>query len=384
MHKLQAETVTSLVEKDINGPAVTIYLPTHRNSSPPNMTEDQIRFKNLYRKAIDALQERDKHHPFNQQFLDQCEALLDSREFWEHMSESMVIIATTDMFEYYHLPIDSDEYVAVDDHFHLVPVLGLVNDMQDFHVLSVAQHGPTLFDGDLYELTPSSLELPATLEEALNIDEMHVKSLQFSAVNSSKGGMYHGHGAGKDTGDEERMKFWRLIDSMVCYHIDTKKPLILSGTDSEIAEYCSITKHPHILESRIDGSYGKEDALKLHEQAVEIMQSEFIGAKHMEALNDYERINGQSPERTASHMEDLQDSASKGKVATLLVGMMRHTTDTVRDNKHAVPKLVFPDGMFEKKIDDLAKQVVTQGGAIVSMLQEQMPRNQMALAINRY
>ncbi len=50
MEKIEQITqtaLTELLEAVPQSPAVTIYAPMHRAATPPNMTEDQIRFKNL-------------------------------------------------------------------------------------------------------------------------------------------------------------------------------------------------------------------------------------------------------------------------------------------------------------------------------------------------
>lgn len=384
MHKITSDRLTNLLSEESTSPAVTIYLPSHRYASPPNMTEDQIRFKNLARKAIALLEQQDKHHDFIGEFREKAQALMDSTGFWENLTESMLICASPGSFEYFHLPIDSDEYVAVDDHFHLTPVIGLMSDMSEFYVLTVAQQEPTLFKGDMYELKHEGLELPKTIEEALNIDELQKQDLQFNVTRAPKGAMYHGHGGTKDMANNDRHKFFRLIDSMVCYEIDTKLPLILAGTENEIAEYCEHTQHPNVLKEHIEGSYNPDDFIKLHKQALRIMQEEIISKKHDEALEEFNRMHGQSPERTAIDLEELEDAAETGKVDTLLVGMSRKTRDTVRDNMDEVPKLVFPAEEDNQRVDHIARQVFTQSGKIVNLFQDQMPEQKLALAINRY
>ena len=385
MQKLTLEELTRLLESPTEAPSVTIYLPSHRTHSPPHMNEDQIRFKNLSKRALNLLEQHDKHNAtFNKKIINQCNQLLRDRDFWEQMTESMVICARPGMFEFYHLPIDSDEYVAVDDHFHLTPLIGILHDMREFHVLSVRQHKPQLFRGDMYELHPAELTLPDSIEAALGIDELYQKSLQFSSTNSVNGVMYHGHGGGKDTGDVERLKFFRLIDGMVCYDVDTSLPLILAGTDSEVSEYRAISSHPNITTGYVEGSYDHDDTIKLHRKAAEIMSQEVIEQDHQMALDRFERLRGESPGRVAAYMEDLQDAAENGRVGTLLVGMSRKTRDTVRDNMQPVPKLVFPTEEDGRTLDQVVRQVFTKRGEIVNVSQDQMPEHKLALAINRY
>ena len=384
MNKISLEEINRLLRSDHSSPAITIYLPTHKTASSPHMTENQTRFKNLFSKALKELSERDKHVKFNQEFEDQCRQLLADKSFWLSMSESLLICARPSLFEYYHLPIDSDEHVSVGEDFHLAPVLGLVKDMRNYHVLSIAQHDPILFKGDFYELQPTQLQLPKSIEEALNIDEMHIKSIQFASVKSSKGAQYHGHGAGKDTGDEERLRFFKIIDEKVFKSVDKDTPVILAGIHSEIAEYRTISRLPNLTKNHIEGHFTAKDTTNLYSKAIELIRSEIVAEEHKLALERYQELHGQAPERTAERLSELKEAAATGRIGTLLIGMTRKTRDTVRDSMARVPKLVFPSSQSNGEIDSIARQVVRQSGEVINLFIDEMPGKKPVLAIHRY
>lgn len=384
MNKISIDEIKKLSESKATAPAVTIYLPTHKASTPPNMTEDQIRFKNLASKASEILDSSDKHNPFNKEFQDICNSLIEDRNFWEHMSESMLICVRPGMMKYFHLPIDCEEYVAVSDHFHLAGVLGLVKDLKEYYVLSIAQHNPLLFEGDAYGLAKSVVELPESLMSALNIDEMHQKSVQFASVKSPKGAEYHGHGGGKDTGDAERQRYLKILDDIVVKNIDTSKPLVLAGIDLEISEYKSHSRHPVVVDGHVDGIFTDHDLAKLHEKSLALIRAKVVEPEHRQAKEKYERLHGRAPERTAETISELKDAAEKGRVGTLLVGMMKVTRDTVRDNSDQVNKLVFPDENESLALDYISRQVANQSGEVVGLPQNEMPGSKLMVAINRY
>ncbi len=384
MNKITQETVTKLMDGTSRSPAVTIYLPTHKISTPPNMREDQVRFKNLISKAQNLSEELDEGAEFNKFFEKEASALLENQVFWQNLTESLLICARPGMFEYFHLPIDSDEYVAVDTHFHLAPILGLLSENQNFYILSVNQKEPFLLEGDMYGYQHSRLELPRNVEEALNIDEMHLKNLQHASVRSPKGAEYHGHGAGKDTGQAEHQQFQKIIDDKVAHYINDKSHVILAGTDSELGEYRAHTKLKNVIEESIHGSFTREDADQILAQATEIVRRHIIEPQREEVLSDFSRLEGQSPDQVEANYAGIQDAAEKGKVGVLALGMLKYTTDTVRDNVNQVVKLSFPNEMTRQAFDNLAQQVWRQGGKIVNLYSDQMPRNLTALAINRY
>jgi hypothetical protein len=386
MNKISSKIVDTLIQSKPAAPAVTMYVPTHKSASPPHMSEDQTRFKNLFHRALEILDNRDKHNKFNAEFKKRCEALLEDRNFWEERTQSLLICARPEMFEHYHLPIDSDEYVAVDDHFHLTPVLGLIHDLQEYYVLSVTQKNPALWKGDLYDLYPTDASLPETLEAALNLDEPNARTEHAeSAVGSSMNtGVYNGRGGARDPREEDRFRFFRMIDQIVYHQTDRSLPLILAGIESDVAEYRKESKYPNLAKSCIHVNFGADDRPALHQKAMSVIREEIIGPAHHQALERFLRLSGQSPEKTAEQIAAVKKAAEGGRVDTLLVGMSRETRDTVRDNDTAVTKLVFPSEEQSQAVDYIARQVFNQSGSIINLDQEEMPHHNLLLAINRY
>lgn len=383
MHKITQDRLRSLIDQSESSPAITIYMPTHRVTTPPSMSEDQLRFKNLYNRALGILKTTDNHNDLIKAFTSKCESLLEDRAFWENMSESILICARNNLFEYYHLPIDSEEYVSVADHFHLVPIISLLNELVDYNLLLLSKQDPKFLSGDAYGLVESKVQLPRDLKSALNIDEMHQKSLQFASVDSSSGAMYHGHGAGKDNGNHELLKFFRLIDSTINENANTDLPLIIAGVQNETAAYDVISHHPQILRGHIDGHYTIRDIPMLHEKASEIIQNEIIQASHAAALESYQVLYGKE-QLTSERLADIKDAAENGRVKTLIVNMSRETRDTVRDTMNKVRKLVFPKANESNTVDYIASLVFSQGGQIINLSDDEMPKPKLMLAINRY
>jgi hypothetical protein len=377
MHKLKYAEIKKLLSSTAKAPAVTIYLPTHKAFTPQNMNEDQIRFKNLYTKALELLESRDKHSEFNTEFKRICTDLLNDKDFWQNVSESLLLCVRPGKVKYFHLPVGSEEYVAVADHFHLSPVLGLRQDLVEYYVLAVAQHHPFLLKGDAYGLTFTDVKLPQTIEGALDIDEMHQKSIQFSGVRGGTEGEFHGHGGAKDTGDAERLQFFKIIDETINKKIGDKKPLILAGVEAEVAEYRPQSNYPNIVEPHIEGSFTKADADTLHPKAQAIIQEQIITPIHKQVLETYQQLRGQASPKAVETAPELKDAAKAGKIATLLLGMSKVTQDNTR-------QLIFPSENASQAIDYVASQVVSQSGEVITVAQDEMPGNKLMLAINRY
>lgn len=384
MNYLTQESIKELTEAERRSPAVTIYIPTHRAPTPPNMSEDQLRFKNLTEKAVDILKNRGEPHEFIQFIREECVRLHQDRSFWQDQLESLLVCIRPGQVKTYNLPIDCDEYVAVDDHFHLAPVYAFLSDEQEYYVLALAQHDPKLYKGDMYELKPTDIELPKNIEEALNIDELHLKSVQYHTGNQGGATQIHGHGGAKDTGDPERLRFFSIVDNRVRQRADKKLPLIIAGVDSEVAEYKELSDYPKIMHKHISGNYTGVNPKDLYDKVRHIIEEEIIMSKHADVLQRFQRLAGENDNLVATSYAEIKDAAEKGRIETLAVGMSRKTRDTVRDNDEQVTKITFSDSMDSKALDYIAQLVWSQSGQVVNLYENQMPAKRPMFAIMRY
>lgn len=384
MERLTEDGVKALLAEKPTAPVVTMYVPTHRSATPPHMTEDQIRFKNLIHKAVDIITNREDGRDVQKQLCDQLEALLDDKNFWEHQTEGMLVCARPGRTTMFHLPIDTEEYVAVDTHYHLAPVFGLLHDAQDYYVLAVAQHAPAFYKGDMYELHPTKLELPKTVEEGLRIDEMNQKSEQQRSAGGDTGG-FNGRGGAKNPAEEERQRFWRMLDQLILNKANTTHPLILAGVESEISEYREQSHYPHILQSAITGSFSGANPHDLFAATQEVVRTEIVQKDHEQVVEQFQRLAGQNEERVGRTIAAISDGAQDGRIDTLLIAMIRITTDTIRDDKRAVPVITFPEvEESSQALHDIANTVWSAGGQIVSIEQDAMPDRLAVAAIFRY
>ncbi len=81
---LSYQAINELLSEKPRAPAVTIYLPTHISASPPHMSEDQIRLKNIKNKAIKILNAREERASKFAEELDRSlESFLSDTVFWE-------------------------------------------------------------------------------------------------------------------------------------------------------------------------------------------------------------------------------------------------------------------------------------------------------------
>jgi len=385
MEKLSRQAIAELL-KQTKGPLVTMYIPMITSASPPHMSENQLRLKNTFTKAIQTLKKEDNGESLASQLREQLDKALHDYHFWEDQTEGLLVCASPNAIRMFHLPVDTEAYVAVDDIYHLAPVLALVHDAVSYYVLSVSQHQPTLFSGDMYELTDAALDLPQDIEHALHLDEANPRGEQSRSASGSQMNTagYNGRGSGRDPRDDMRLQFFRQLDHLICNVADTKLPLILAGTDSEVAEYRSISKYPHLLEQTIAGSFSGAKAHNLKDKALGIIKHNLIAARHDEALQSFQQLQGAHPGRTATDSMAIRAATEQGQVGTLLINFSRTTADTVRETTKQVQRLTFPRPHISKIINKIAHFVEKGSGNIVNVESPLLSKDSAMAAILRY
>ena len=385
MQNIHKEDVQDLLNQQVS-PAVTIYIPMHTTASPPHLTENQIRFKNLIYKAAEQLPKHGAGAELATQLRTAVEQRHNDLSFWEAQTPGLLLCASSASIKMFHLPIDTEEYVAVDEQFHLAPVLSLLQDEQHYYVLTIAQHEPHLYKGDLYGLQPAGIELPSSVQAALGIDEANQKSEnQGSAVGpSTDTSWFNGRGGARDPREADRMRFFRMIDKILYESADRSWPVILAGIDAEVAEYRSISKYPKLLKGSIAGNFSDTLAQELFPRALTIVQKELIEPEHAAAIEEFERVHGANPDRALQDQKRILEAAEQGRVDKLLTVMSRKTTDTVRDRAEAVMRITFPDTKTSRTLNQLALQVWQMSGKVINILPGQMPNGTLMAARLRY
>ncbi len=352
MNKVTADEMKQLQAKEPS-PAVTMYLPAHRAATLLHIREDRVRFKNLVRKASDILNNIDKYDPFNVEFAKQCTNLSSQDSFWKDRTETMLICARPGELKVYDVPMAADEYVAVDDHYHLAPMYGLLSDSTPFYVVAITQDSALLFEGDEYDLH-------------------FVKQQSYQAKDSNS---IH---------ETDRKRYFRHIHEGLLADVDRDRPLILAGTSGDVADYRPLINYPFILDQYISGHHDEHSAHDLFPTAVRIVNEKVVEPKRQEYMAAHQQLRNDKSELASDEIVSIKNAAENGRIHTLVVGMSRMTTDTVDDLVRSVRKIAFPSEIECQAIDDLARKTWNQHGRIVNMDVEQLPGSHLAYALYRY
>lgn len=387
MRTITSEIAKELIAAGDTQPAVTIYAPMHTTASPPHISENQIRLKNLVSRAIDEIVRRyGEDHMLAKELAGWLDKAYDDLTFWEGQTPGMLLCAKSGDIRWFNLPIDTDEYVAIDDTFHLAPILAMLNQNHSYYVLTVAQHQPKLFRGDMYQLRISEVQLPSSVQAALGIDEQNQKSENQGSAHGTgmQTGGFNGRGGGRNPQEEDRMKFFRIIDRIVCNRAEGGLPLILAGIESETVEYRHISKYPRIMKGIIAGSHADINMDSLHSHALDIINNELVQPAHQSVIEEYKELEGTNPGRTAHDAESIASAIEAGRVEKLLATMENQTTDNIRDTRQPITKITLPEGEKGRLLNHLACRVWQMSGTIISLTPQEMPHGAQMVARLRY
>jgi hypothetical protein len=387
MHKVTQSSIDTLARPQ-SGNVISIYLPTHRHSTPIHIQEDQTRYKNLLNQAKERWLADTKNGDLPG-FFRQLEAKMDDADVWHQTTEGMAIFAGPETMEIYNLPVECEERICISDAFDITPLLIVTASDQPYYLLNLAMHNAKLFKGDMYGLEPVAIDFPTSPEDAMNIDEMFSGSNTVRSQNGPSGPgntiSPHGQGDSNGAGREERLQYFRIIHSMIGHTagVDRTLPVVIAGTDSEAGDYRHLSKHPGLIQTYIQGNHANTTLQDLSALAWPIIQGEVIDKKATAAIDQLNEKAG--IQKSSCDYKDMTEAANMGRIKTLLVGITRKTTDTVSDAVHtAVPILTFAKNHDYEHVAELVKKVLAQGGNILGVGNEMLPAKVPVAAIYRY
>ncbi|HEX6962711.1 MAG TPA: hypothetical protein VF175_12640 [Lacipirellula sp.] len=324
LSELTRNELRSLVEMP---PAASVSIFMTMQRSGPEVRQNQVRLKNLFRKAAEQLDQMADRDPAAKSLAAEMNRLIGSvEELAREPHPGLALFVREDFFRAYKLPVEFAEELHVNHRFHVTPLVEYVQGDGRFFVLAASQKDVRLLEGNKHSIREVDVEgLPKNLVDALNVDEW-VQSLQFHTEgaggrNSIKngGGMYFGHGGGADQSDRKSdiMLFFRQLDNaLVPYFHSETAPLVFAGVDYLFPIYQSVNNYRGLVDRAVAGNPEGWSAEQLHRAAWEIVKERF-DADRASAISQYGTL---AAHRQASdNLFEIIESARIGKVGTLLL-----------------------------------------------------------------
>ncbi|MFH2075992.1 MAG: hypothetical protein ABIJ57_11715 [Pseudomonadota bacterium] len=382
MNALSQDELKTLMGKQ-QGLCVSIFMPTFRTGAEGQ--QNQIRFRNLLRKAEEKLLAGGLRSQEVKKFLEPTQALPGNVLFWRRQSDGLALFLAADLFRCFCLPETFDELIMVADRFHIKPLLPLLGGDKRFYILALSQKENRILEGTTHHVQEIELEsVPNSLAEALQYDALE-KQIRFRAGSAGGGdrtSMVSGHGADIDDTKDNLLKYFRLIDrGMHDLLRDERAPLVLAGVEYLFPIYREANTYPHLMEEGIGGNPKGISAEALHRTALEIVRPFFQKAER-EALAQYRQSSGTG--LTSADIGEIIPAAYHGRVGQLFVASGRQQWGSYHGESGAVELHQKMEPASEDLIEIAAIQTFLNGGLVFTLPIEEMPDEHDLVAVFRY
>lgn len=381
------------------GPWVTICMPL--SGGGPLAKGDPIRYRNLVRAAVDQLEARAIDRERRERLVEPLETLANDHDVFNAGASGLVVFASVDTAEHWHLPFEVEEAARVDERPYLEPLIPVVSDPIHFYVVALSQHSVRLLECNRFvsrEL-PLPEGTPRTLEDAAG-EQVAQDSLQFhnpysgpllpyahtrarrtQSGNAGNRPIFHGQGYGKDDVAADLQKFVRELDRGLWQAITHKgSPVVLMTSEQLEPVFREHTRLPNVVEPFVHGNFEHAPDEELHRRALEVLEPRFE--------EELERAKARFADLAGTglateHIEQVVIEAAVGKIDTLFVRAGAHVEGSFDAETQSV-KLGNGRADTTDLVDRAATDTFLTGGTVYRLEPERMPVSGPVAAILRY
>jgi hypothetical protein len=373
------EDLDELVMTD-RQPAVSIYLPTHLAGR--EVRQDPIRLRNLVSAAAERLA-KNWRAAEREALLKPARALVDDDFFWRRQEGGLGIFLAPEFSRIHKLPAAVPEQVTVGEHFHILPLLPML-DAGQFWLLALSAARTRLYSGTRQTLAEiTGLDLPQGVGEVRG--ETEYQQTHHASPVGRRGGLAKAQSFGGDPEDVRKTELIALLRRVAAAVEPAVKrspaPVVLAAHPEIRGHFRDIAGWSEIVS---DGISENPDALaeaELHRRAWASV-APIIAAAHAAALD---RLNGLiGTGRAVTAVEDIIGAAREGRIETLFVGRDAHIWGRIDETSGQV---VVHEAAAEDDIDLLdraALLTLRQGGGVAASERALLPAPGLAAALLRY
>lgn len=392
---VQAPRLSTIRREDIEDllqlpgrPRVSIYMPTFR--AGVETQQNPIRLKNLLRSVQEKLEETGMESTAAAELMAPVRELVDDQAFWQTASDGLAVFRSPEVFRTYRLPTPLDEFVLVNERFHLKPLFTLLAEDQPFYVLAISLKSIRLIAATRHHAEELEIPgVPQSLPEALgDLTRQHMQIQQpgTSAKTRAIGRtpIIHGHGTGEDNLKAEIVQFFNLADKALMKYMDRDAPVVLAGVEYLLPRYKETTEHPKVLDEGLTGNAEGLSPDELRDMAWEIVEP-VLTADRRKAAERYGDLLGTG--RASSRYEEILPAAHDGRIDTLFVARgvrLWGSYDEKRREVRLQEDQERPQKGGEDLLDLAAVRTFLNGGKVFAVPQQEVPDGQAMAAVFRY
>ena len=386
---LKRETdLDSIINSEIGGPHISIFLPVHPDTRSETINEDVIRFKNNLGNAKDKIIDSESYSDDLTKRINELEALSTDTTFWENQSLGLAIFVNKSDIHIIHLSFEVSEGSYIEEEFIVFPLLAMQALDYNLYVLNINTKQPTLYECTRDTVTEiNDADLPDSLSDALQLDELN-KAQQFHTGDGRGRAMFHGHGGNTGAKGEEVEKYLRLLANKVDLYLkkinagsrNADAPLLLLGTSDRAPIVKDALEYDKIIHDEQNESLKdpiKEEILlkrckNVIDNLIESQQKQLFNEIDEKLANELAVI-GEEAIATACDMNNVE---------RLLVPMLTKTNDSVRNGIKNEYKFMLPDAA--KQWDQCARKVLACGADVLPLDREKSSDPQDLIGLCRF
>ena len=365
-------------------PAISIYFPTH--VAGREIRQDPIRLKNLLSAATERLKAARRLPEINA-LLSPAQRLVEDGAFWrsqQHEQQGLAIFLAPGFDRVFQLPIPVPEEMMLGSHFHIKPLLPILEDAGPFWLLTISASYARLYEGSRWDFTEvTELDLPQGVARVEGMTEYEEN--YYASPVGRHGGLAKAQSFGDDPDQirkEELLEFLhRVVPPVEPLIKRSPAPVIVAAPPEVQGHFREIAGWREI---QPDGITENPDALseaELHRGAYALVEPKLAEARAAAV----DRLNALLPAgKATTKPEEIVKAARYARVDTLFLtgddhlwGWFDESEDRVAAHGSGA------DGDIDI-LDFVALMTLRQGGSVMLVAREALPPPGLSAAILRY
>ena len=364
---------------------LSIYMRTYRAGKETQ--QGRIRLKNLLQEAEEKLMRSGIRRPDVQLFLAPLEEMILNNQFWQSQRDGLAVFLSKDIFNYYPLPFEFDDFLFIGQHFYVKPLLPFILGDGQFYVLALSQNDVRMFECSRASVREVEMKnIPHSLAEAMQYDDpqrqlqQHSNTLQ--GTNSKAAAIFHGQGIGPDDQKNNILRYCRLIDQGLQDVLRSKKaPLVLMGVDFLLSIYREANSYAYLAEEIIPGNPEELSGEDIQTLAWPLVEHYFHKAEQ-EALTYYGPFQGTG--RTIKEIAEVVPASYNGRIELLFLADGEKEWGIYDFAQNSVKIHSEPEPGDDELYDLAIRQTILNGGSVYIMDQINIPEGGNMAALLRY
>lgn len=212
-----------------NGPFVSLYIPTHRNS--PDNKRDSVTFKNLLKRVEKELDEKDVNPS---SYLKESYDLLDDTTFWNNTTDGLAVLIDKDNTQIYKLDGSVEEKVLVADYFHILPLINYYEIPNNYYFLDLSKDRFSLYSFINGELDKEDPDIYQKFTDLFSDKDYEIEASPTRGTSNSM----HNYHTSSSVEEKEKDKYFRYLkDNLGKFLKEKEAKLILFGTRENVLEF---------------------------------------------------------------------------------------------------------------------------------------------------